>query len=172
MSAKDPMTHGPTHRFGPDEPVPSYALFPRFLFRSPLPMTARVLYALLLDRLRLSQRSGWTDAVGHVYVIYPIDELAQALGCDPKTVTRSLKALEGAGLVARKRVGFDRPNRIYPMIPDEAVAGRPTPAHGPARPREGETAQTGSGRIAQTRSGSFVRPSDDLAYIDWAKMPT
>ncbi len=136
MTSKDPMTHGPTHRFGPDEPVPSYALFPRFLFRSPLPMTARVLYALLLDRLRLSQRSGWTDAAGHVYLIYPIDELAQTLGCDPKTVTRSLKALEGAGLVARERVGFDRPNRIYLLVPDDAVAGRsPRPDRaGPPRP--------------------------------------
>lgn len=172
MTSKDPVTHGPTHRFGPDEPIPSYALFPRFLFRSPLPMTARVLYALLLDRLRLSQRSGWTDAAGHVYLIYPIDELAQTLGCDPKTVTRSLKALEGAGLIARERVGFDRPNRIYLLVPDDAVAGRPVPARGLARPRGGEIAQTGSGRTAQTRSGSFVLPSDDLALIDWAKMPT
>lgn len=166
LATKKTKPLGPTHRIGSEESVPSYALFPRFLFRGPLPMTARVLYALLLDRLRLSQHNGWRDAAGEVYLIYPIDELAQTLGCDPKTVSRAMKALEEAELLVRVRTGFDRPNRIYLLVPDqvEPIEGVPE--------WRGKNAQTGSGDTDRTGSGISVLPSDDLALIDRAKCPS
>ena len=41
--------------------VPSYLPYPRFLLKMDLSQTAKLLYALLLDRSTLSQKNGWTD---------------------------------------------------------------------------------------------------------------
>lgn len=51
----------------PDCPIPPYMAFPRFLLdQVNLSETAKILYTLLLDRARLSQKNdGWTDGQGH-----------------------------------------------------------------------------------------------------------
>ena len=40
---------------------------------------ARELYALLLDRSTLSQKNGWQDSEGRIYIVYPIAEIAEML---------------------------------------------------------------------------------------------
>ena len=51
-----------TEYLRPDSALPRYLMLPRFLLEAELPDGARLLYALLLDRARLSMRSdGWTD---------------------------------------------------------------------------------------------------------------
>ena len=62
-------------------PLPRYLPFPKFLPHIKLSHTAKLLYALLLDRATLSRKNNWTDEQGRIYVIYPIPKLAQALGC-------------------------------------------------------------------------------------------
>lgn len=39
--------------------------------------TAKLLYALFLDRSALSQKNGWTDGEGRVFIVYPITEIAE-----------------------------------------------------------------------------------------------
>ena len=48
-------------------PIPPYMAFPRFLLdKDGLNETAKILYTILLDRARLSQKNdGWTDEQGH-----------------------------------------------------------------------------------------------------------
>ena len=41
--------------------------------------TAKLLYALLLDRTTLSQRNGWQDDQGRTFIVYPIAEIAEML---------------------------------------------------------------------------------------------
>ena len=101
-------------------PLPQYLPFPKFLLDIKLSHTAKLLYALLLDRATLSRKNNWTDEQDRIYVIYPIPKLAQALGCSFSSVTRSLTELTDAGLIERTRSGFSKPSRIFLKIPHTA----------------------------------------------------
>ena len=99
--------------------IPAFLPYPRFLLRMELTNTARVLYALLLDRAKLSRRNGWKDEKGQIYLIYPISNMAQDLGKSQTTIKKAMRELEDAGLLEKKRQGFCMPNILYIKIPQE-----------------------------------------------------
>ena len=80
--------------------------------------TAKLLYALLLDRANLSRTNGWVDEQGRTYLIFPIEKISEALDKSRMTVKNALNELTAAGLIERQRHGFSSPNRIYVLIPD------------------------------------------------------
>ena len=98
--------------------LPPYFFFPWFLLDMGLTLTAKLTYALLLDRARLSQLNGWTDEAGRVYIIFPIEKIAEMLGKSMTTAKNVLAELEAAGLIERKRRGQFLPNLIYVKLPD------------------------------------------------------
>ena len=98
-------------------PLPQYLPYARFLLDTDLSHTAKLLYTLLLDRATLSQKNNWIDAQGHIYVVYPLSNLAKDLGCSVSSVTRSFSELENAQLVERIRSGFSKPSRILLKVP-------------------------------------------------------
>ena len=51
------------------KPLP-YLPYPRFLLGADLTQTAKVLYAVLLDRSNLSRANGWTDEDGNIFVVF------------------------------------------------------------------------------------------------------
>lgn len=55
-----------------DTRLPPYLPYPRFLLQTDLTQTAKLLYALLLDRATLSQANGWLDEGGRIYLVFPI----------------------------------------------------------------------------------------------------
>ena len=58
--------------------LPSYMMFPRFLLDMEINETAKMLYIILLDRARLSQKNeGWSDIDGHVFIYFTIEALAE-----------------------------------------------------------------------------------------------
>ena len=59
-----------------ETPLPQYYQFPEFLLKARVSQTAKLLYMVLYDRARLSQRNNWTDEAGRIYLIFPIIELA------------------------------------------------------------------------------------------------
>ena len=87
-----------------------------FLFNMKLTQTARILYALLLDRSKISRNNGWKNEKGYVYVIYPIMDLAQVLDKSHMTIKKALNELEDAGLLERQKQGFSKPNLLYVRI--------------------------------------------------------
>ena len=95
-----------------------YLPFPRFLLEADLALATKLVYAVLLDRSRLSQVNGWADSSGQIYIVFPIVEIANTIDRSPMTVKNSLNELESAGLIERKRRGQSLPNRIYIKIPD------------------------------------------------------
>ena len=99
-------------------PLPPYIPVPRFLMDLPLSNNARLLYGLLLSRTQLSQRNGWADEKGGAYAIYTISQLAADLHRSPRTAENALKELEEAGLLQRVRQGWNKPNKIFLMLPD------------------------------------------------------
>ena len=64
---------------GLDTGLPPYLPYPRFLLKMDISQTAKLLYALLLDRTTLSQRNGWQDDNGRTFIVYPIAEIAEML---------------------------------------------------------------------------------------------
>lgn len=102
-----------------DTRLPPYLPYPRFLLQADLTQTAKLLYALLLDRATLSQSNGWLDESGRIYLVFPIEKIAAALDRSTMTVKTALSELEDAGLIERRRSGFSKPNRIYVKLPPE-----------------------------------------------------
>ena len=98
--------------------LPPYFFFPWFLMDIDLTLTAKLTYALLLDRARLSRFNGWTDEAGRVYIIFPIEKIAEMLGKSLTTAKNALTELEAAGLIERKRQQFSKPNHIYVKLPE------------------------------------------------------
>lgn len=89
-------------------------------------INAKLLYALLLNRTMLSQKSGWVSEDGNVYVIYTIKQMANDLNRSERTVKNALNELENAGLLTRVRQGLTKANRLFLQIPDGVqVSSRP-----------------------------------------------
>ena len=68
-----------------------YVKLPRVLFDkryAAMSPNAKMLYALLLDRVTLSQLNEWQDESGNVYIIYTRKEAAAQLGMTPNSAVR------------------------------------------------------------------------------------
>ncbi len=61
---------------------------PKLLFQidefRKMPIEAKVLYGMLLDRVGLSAENGWIDDKGRIFIIYTVKDAAKALGCSIK----------------------------------------------------------------------------------------
>ena len=101
-----------------DTDLPPYFPYPHFLMDMDLSHTAALTYALLLDRAHLSQLNGWTDNIGRVYLIFPVEKIAAALNRSLSSAKNALGELAAAGLIERKRRGQFLPNLIYVKLPD------------------------------------------------------
>ena len=140
-----------------DTGLTGYLPVPRELLRLELPSTAILLYAVLLDRATLSQKNRYADEMGRVYVIYPIEKLAQALSVSETAVKRHLKTLEDRGLIRRTRPKQNGPSQIYLNLPAGSIK-----AGGTAQNRPWQGAKTG-GHTVQKRSGNNRRKRQDLS---------
>lgn len=107
-----------------DSLIPPYMAFPRFLLdKEGLSETAKILYTILLDQARLSQKNdGWTDEQSHVFILFSIKNLAETMHKSEMSIKTALSALEKDNLIVRKRQGAGFPNRIYVKYPPEALA--------------------------------------------------
>ena len=95
-----------------------YYQVPKELYTNPRYKTvinndAKMLYALLLDRMELSRTNGWIEDDGTIFLIFKREDLADMLGICVTTVWRALKQLKEVGLIEEKRQGLNRPNLIY-----------------------------------------------------------
>ena len=111
--------------------LPPYLPYPRFLLKMELSHTAKLLYALLLDRSTLSQKNGWQDDEGRTYIVYPIAEIAEILDKGRTTIQDALNELAAAGLMERKRTRFAAANHIYVKVPPVVQVSVPMTAGNP-----------------------------------------
>ena len=114
-----------------DTGLPPYLPYPRFLLKMELSHTAKLLYALLLDRSTLSQKNGWQDDEGRTYIVYPIAEIAEILDKGRTTIQDALNELAAAGLMERKRTRFAAANHIYVKVPPVVQVSVPMTAGKP-----------------------------------------
>ena len=78
-----------------------------------LSISAKVLYALLLDRKSLSIKNNWVDTDGNYYLYFTNREAKELLNCGSEKVCKLFKELERVNLILRRRQGLKRPNIIY-----------------------------------------------------------
>ena len=109
------------HYYSDDRSLPNYYIYPKALLDLALNDTETRAYLLLLNRARLSARSGddWRDAQGRIYLFYPVSALAGDLACSETIVYKALNTLEEKDLIRRQRMGYGKPNRIYVKLPEE-----------------------------------------------------
>ena len=95
----------------------SFIRIPRMLIKdprfSPLSVYAKMLYAVLLDRMSLSSKNGWFDEDNRVYIIYPTLEVQEDLGIGKKKALEVMTELVEFGLLEKKRRGLGLPNLLY-----------------------------------------------------------
>lgn len=115
-------------KYRQDTVLTNYYPLPRSLLKLDLPSTALLLYSILLDRATLSQKNGFTDPGGWVFVIYPIEHLAETLHVSPSVVKKHLKTLEDANLIRRSRPSGNGASQIYLYLPADSEK-KPVPEH-------------------------------------------
>ena len=145
--------------------TPQYIKFPIFLLDMKLSHTAKLIYAVLLDRTNLSKVNGWIDEQGRVYIIYPVTSIAETLHKGVSVIKEGLSALDRAGLTERKR-NFSAPDTIYVKVPTEVLkadpqtAGKPThtePENRPTHSRETGSMTAGKPATNQTNNNQTNR---------------
>ncbi len=102
----------------PNTEMPAFLMFPRFLLDADISETSKLVYLVLLDRARLSQKNeGWTDKNGHVFIVFPIEDLEQVLHKGERTIRRSLDTLAKLGLIQRRHQGVGKADIIHVKLP-------------------------------------------------------
>ena len=130
----------------------SYFRVPKILFRDikfkDLSTDTKTLYGILLDRMGLSVKNGWLDEQGRVYIIFPVQEVMDALGCADNKATKLFRELEKFGLIERKRRGLGKPNLIYVKnFADPRFRNREKNGSGAADSAQPETAKSRGNKI-------------------------
>ena len=81
-----------------------------------LSIEAKLLYGMMIDRMELSQKNGWIDAQGRVYIYFTVDDVKDRLHCANDKAVRLMRELDsdkGIGLIESVRQGLGKPNLIY-----------------------------------------------------------
>ncbi len=114
------MTHTFDYFYGKESDQFSFIRIPKLLFTdkafSDISNDAKILYALMLDRMALSRQNEWFDEENRVYIIFTIEEAAEMMSCGNEKIIKLFKELDdntGIGLITRKRRGLGKPSIIY-----------------------------------------------------------
>ena len=86
---------------------------PKALFDGELSLEAATLYSLMLDRVGLSVKNGWTDGLGRIFIYFVQKDVQKFLRCGHNRATAFMRELERFGLIERKRQGLGKPAMIY-----------------------------------------------------------
>ena len=74
---------------------------------------AKVVYAILKDRMEISRKNGWHDDNGDVFLLFNQDKLAEYLGVTTRSVRLYFQELKDVGLIESVRQGLGKPNKLY-----------------------------------------------------------
>ena len=108
-----------------------YFQLPKWLFKEPykkLSNNAKIMYALLYNRLDLSLESKWHDRNGQVFMYF--------------TTAEFKKELVTSGLLREERQGLTKPNRLYILGPKIIKREPPEPEKIPSRTVENTALDT------------------------------
>ena len=82
---------------------------------------AKILYALLHDRLQVSIKNKWIDSSDSLYFIFTNQKLSEILNVSPRKITSIKKELMDTNLLVQKQKSFNAPFHLYLMKPEITV---------------------------------------------------
>ena len=128
-----------------------------------LNLTDALVYSALYSRTSLSEKNGWIDADGRIYISYSVENLSEDLHKGTTVVKAALRKLIAAGLIETKR-NFGAPNTIYVKLPEgrksvQQSVGIPTHEQSEKRPIDSRNTDQQSVGIP-THEQSEKRPID------------
>lgn len=121
--------------------INSFSILPKFLIENEqysfISNEAKLLYAMLLDRHRLSESNGdkWKDDNG-VFIIFSRQEIAKQLNKCIRKVYDFVAELKNTGLIKESRKGLGRPNLIYVQAPKHTKKTAPKAVIKPEKIKE------------------------------------
>lgn len=74
---------------------------------------AKIIYAMLKDRMKLSRKNKWQDRNGDIFLLFTQPEIGALLDLSASSVSRAMKKLQEYNLIDFIRQGLNRPNKIY-----------------------------------------------------------
>ena len=105
--------------------IKGFYQLPKFLFKTDkykkMSVEAKTLYALIIDRVKLSCKNNWLDEEENIYIIFTNEEVRRELNCCLTTAIKIMKELKSYGLISAKRQGLGKPNLIYPQKVEEIL---------------------------------------------------
>jgi len=173
-----------------------YLRFPLGLLAEPkyrdMSLEAKMIYSLLLNRLTLSQRNGWTNDNGEVYLIYTREDVAETLNLSYKKTIAAFKELIAADLLLEQRQGRGYPNLLYVLkmvVTDESAQefsdefNDESDEKEPVNPDNQQICQNGTSRHAETAYQELpdshikmcqnsISRTADMEYQDMSKRHT
>ena len=106
-----------SYYYGKEADQYSFFKIPKILYTDSIFKTlssdAKVLYAILLDRMSLSMKNGWLDEENRVFIIFTIDEIEETMNIGRNKAINIMKEIQDFGLIEKKRRGLGKPNIIY-----------------------------------------------------------
>lgn len=95
-----------------------YSILPSiFLYEEPyksnLSDKAKLLYMIILDRLKLSIKNNYTNHKSEVYIFLSRQEVQKILSCSDKTITKAFNELISLDLIFEERNGIGKSIKIY-----------------------------------------------------------
>lgn len=106
-----------SYYYGKEADQYSFFKIPKILYTDSIFKTlssdAKVLYAILLDRMSLSMKNEWLDDENKVFIIFTIDEIEETMNIGRNKAINIMKEIQDFGLIEKKRRGLGKPNIIY-----------------------------------------------------------
>ena len=96
--------------------LPPYLAYPRFLLGMNIRLTAKEVYAIMLD-MALNSENVQTDKRGRRYLAFFNKTIAEIIDRTPSTVAQALRELEDVGLVEKKLIALHVPYHVYIKLP-------------------------------------------------------
>ena len=159
----------------------SFVKVPKVLFSDKehfgcLSNDARILYGFLLERMSLSRKNNWSDAHNRVYIIFPIDEIAEIMGVRHEKTLNILKELDehnGIGLVKKKRRGLGLPSMLYVknFIINDGEKSTPETSENHSEPQQktdnpAPTSRSRENRFQEVGNTDFCKSEKRLQEVD------
>lgn len=102
--------------------MPQYAPLPLQIIQDKhLSEAAKVLYALLLNQMQLSQKNELTNADGAVYCYFTQEKAAEMMGKSKRSVSAYFKELRDAGYLVSEHQGLGNADKLYLHVPQETI---------------------------------------------------
>lgn len=92
--------------------IPSLILYEE-PYKTKLSDKAKLLYMIILDRLKLSMKNNYTNEKSEVYIYLSRKEVQKILNCSDKTITKAFNELISLELIFEDRNGIGKNIKIY-----------------------------------------------------------